>query len=87
MTGEAVYCDDVSVADCLHMSLVLSTKASATIDTLDASEALGMTDVVAFVCHKDVPGDKYSGIGGDAPIFAIDKVRSMRRRTQLSVSS
>ncbi|XP_013383775.1 xanthine dehydrogenase/oxidase-like, partial [Lingula anatina] len=56
-TGEAQYCDDMSLVDGeLHLALVTSTRAHAKILSIDTSEALALPGVEAFFGHEDVPG-------------------------------
>uniref|UniRef100_A0A914VPR6 Aldehyde oxidase/xanthine dehydrogenase a/b hammerhead domain-containing protein n=1 Tax=Plectus sambesii TaxID=2011161 RepID=A0A914VPR6_9BILA len=72
-SGEAVYVDDVRVADCLHLAFVLSTKASAKILSVDTSEALKIDGVECYIDHRDVPGKPLIG-QNDTPVFAIEQV-------------
>ena len=76
-TGEALYCDDVpKFKDELYLSLVLSSNAHANILSIDASEALSLDGVVAFLDSKDVGEDKnlYELILCDEPVFASKTV-------------
>ncbi|KAH7730148.1 hypothetical protein AAVH_02640 [Aphelenchoides avenae] len=72
-TGEAVYCDDIQVAGCLHLAYVMSPVAHGTIDFVDYSEALEHPGVVGYVGHHDIPGELLIG-HGDTPVFAKQKV-------------
>lgn len=57
-TGEAVFCDDMSVLPGeLFLAVVTSSKSHAKIISLDASEALASLGVVDVVTARDVPGD------------------------------
>uniref|UniRef100_A0A0G2K1Z5 Aldehyde oxidase 3 n=1 Tax=Rattus norvegicus TaxID=10116 RepID=A0A0G2K1Z5_RAT len=57
-TGEAVFCDDMSVlAGELFLAVVTSSKPHARIISLDASEALASPGVVDVITAQDVPGD------------------------------
>ncbi|XP_071963028.1 xanthine dehydrogenase/oxidase-like isoform X1 [Antedon mediterranea] len=75
-TGEAVYVDDiVAFQNELYMAVVLSKKALAKIKYVDATSALSMRGVHAFIDHKDVPGSNLIGeIEQDEELFATDKV-------------
>lgn len=54
-SGEAKYIDDMPLrADELHGAFVLSTMANCSIDKIDASEALKMEGVVAFLDAKTI---------------------------------
>eukprot|EP00897_Mesotaenium_endlicherianum_P009379 jgi/Mesen1/846/ME000112S10986 len=53
-TGEALYVDDVDYAQQLHAQLVLTTRANAAIDSIDASKALLAPGVRRFVGAKDI---------------------------------
>ncbi|GMR45518.1 hypothetical protein PMAYCL1PPCAC_15713, partial [Pristionchus mayeri] len=69
-TGEAIYCGDINVPNCLHGAFVTSKFASATLHAMDASKALAIPGVVAFFDASDVlPGAKI-GHGMDTPVFA-----------------
>ncbi|MFN3891720.1 MAG: xanthine dehydrogenase molybdopterin binding subunit [Beijerinckiaceae bacterium] len=65
VTGAATYLDDMAEpADCLHAALVKSPHAKARIAGADASAALALPGVVAFVTAADIPGENEVG-----PIF------------------
>ncbi|XP_017009213.3 uncharacterized protein AOX3 [Drosophila takahashii] len=56
-SGEATYMNDVlTTSNTLHCAFVGATKVGATIDQIDASEALKQPGVVAFYSAKDIPG-------------------------------
>lgn len=55
--GEATYLDDVPyLPNELHGALVQTTHANAKIANVDATEALNLSGVVAFVTAADIPG-------------------------------
>lgn len=59
----------------MYLSFVLSTKANASVESVDYSAALQMDGVIGVIDHNDVPADKMFGaIIHDAPVFVIDKV-------------
>uniref|UniRef100_A0A8C7F7Y5 Xanthine dehydrogenase n=1 Tax=Oncorhynchus kisutch TaxID=8019 RepID=A0A8C7F7Y5_ONCKI len=61
-TGEAVYCDDIPLYENeLYLCLITSTKAHATIQSIDTAEAESMPGVVTCVFAKDVPGSNMTG--------------------------
>ena len=65
----------MSLADELHLALVVSTKAHAEILHIDATEALSMPGVTDFVSYKDVPGkNRFGVICQDEEIFASEMV-------------
>ncbi|XP_017150611.1 abscisic-aldehyde oxidase-like [Drosophila miranda] len=56
-SGEATYMNDVlTTANTVHCAFVGATKVGATVDEIDAKEALQQPGVIAFYCAKDVPG-------------------------------
>ncbi|XP_034664119.1 xanthine dehydrogenase-like [Drosophila subobscura] len=56
-SGEATYMNDVpTTSNTVHCAFVGATRVGATIDDIDAREALLQPGVVAFYCAKDVPG-------------------------------
>nr|KAG5686895.1 hypothetical protein BaRGS_012443 [Batillaria attramentaria] len=72
-SGEAVYLDDIPVAEGeLFMGLVQSTEAHARLVKVDPSPALAMPGVVDFVSHLDVPGKNIWS--GDMEAFASKEV-------------
>ncbi len=65
VSGEAVFVDDIpNPRRGLFAHLVLSPKANATFESVDASKALKMPGVVAFYSAKDIPGHNEIG-----PVF------------------
>ncbi len=65
VTGAAIYLDDMAeTAGALHAALVKSPHAKARIRGFDASAALALPGVVAFVTAADIPGQNEVG-----PIF------------------
>jgi len=56
-SGEATYMNDIlTTSNSLHCAFVGATKVGATIDQIDASDALKEPGVVAFYSAKDLPG-------------------------------
>ncbi|XP_022086122.1 xanthine dehydrogenase/oxidase-like isoform X2 [Acanthaster planci] len=77
VTGEALYVDDITPAkDELYLGLVCSKKAHAKLLSVDASAALAVEGVHAFVDVNDVPGSNMVGVGleQDDPLFADGEV-------------
>ncbi|XP_044734533.1 xanthine dehydrogenase-like [Chrysoperla carnea] len=77
VAGTAVYCDDIpSYENELHLAFVLSKHAKARILNIDASNALNLSGVHAFLSAKDIPKEKnkYGPIIQDQPVFADDVV-------------
>ncbi|MDH5422500.1 MAG: xanthine dehydrogenase family protein molybdopterin-binding subunit [Acidimicrobiia bacterium] len=77
VTGKALYALDLTVSGMLHGHLVRSTRAHATIRSIDVAAALATEGVVAAITADDL-GDlfaRYGHIVADHPILAIDKVR------------
>ncbi|XP_061729904.1 xanthine dehydrogenase-like [Cydia pomonella] len=69
--GEALYCDDIPYfEDELFLTLVFSTKAHAEIVSIDASKALSVPGVVAFLSALDLE-DKRNKLG---PIFKDEEI-------------
>lgn len=78
-TGEAIYCDDIpQVNGELFLTLVFSTEAHANITNIDASEALAVPGVVAFLSAEDLDeqGNKMGPILEDEEIFSRHIVTS-----------
>jgi xanthine dehydrogenase/oxidase len=78
-SGEAKYIDDIPMPSTgLYATYVLSTIASGTITSIDATKALAMPGVVAFISAKDIKdigGNNNCGaFPGDEPIFVESKV-------------
>jgi xanthine dehydrogenase/oxidase len=78
VTGEAQYTDDIPRShNELYGALVLSTKAHAKLLNVDASPALELPGVVAYVDHNDLPSPEVNWWGApmcDETFFAIDEV-------------
>uniref|UniRef100_A0A1B0GDN7 FAD-binding PCMH-type domain-containing protein n=1 Tax=Glossina morsitans morsitans TaxID=37546 RepID=A0A1B0GDN7_GLOMM len=56
-SGEATYMNDMLTHDnTVYCAFVTATKVNATIEQIDASEALKMPGVIAFFSAKDIPG-------------------------------
>lgn len=77
-TGEAQYTDDIpNQHNQLYGCLVLSTKAHAKILSVDATAALEVPGVSAYVDHNDLPNPMANWWGApvsDELFFAVDKV-------------
>eukprot|EP00042_Codosiga_hollandica_P043046 m.403672 g.403672 ORF g.403672 m.403672 type:complete len:1401 (-) comp56466_c0_seq14:70-4272(-) len=73
-TGQATYVDDLpSLVNELHGALVFSAKAHARILSVDASRALAVKGVHAFIDHRNVPGAKRWGpVESDEDLFVVD---------------
>ncbi|XP_040609521.1 aldehyde oxidase 3 isoform X5 [Mesocricetus auratus] len=71
-TGEAVFCDDVSVlAEELFLAVVTSSRPHARMISLDASEALASPGVVDVITAQDIPSDNGRE---EESLFAQDEV-------------
>ena len=79
-TGEALYTDDLPMQrNELYGCLVLSTKPHAKILNVDASAALDLPGVVAYVDHTDLPTPQANMWGApvcDELFYAVDEVVS-----------
>ncbi|XP_059046310.1 xanthine dehydrogenase [Achroia grisella] len=78
-TGEAIYCDDMPVAENeLYLAFVLSKKAHAKLISIDPSKALKEPGVVAFFSAKDITSHQNTigPIFHDEELFASEKVIS-----------
>jgi len=77
-TGEAKYTMDLPFPpNGLHAAFVYSTRALATIVSIDTSAAMTLPGVERFISAADISGDCSNDCGsfpGDEPIFAVDKV-------------
>ncbi|KAK6039753.1 aldehyde oxidase and xanthine dehydrogenase, a/b hammerhead domain protein [Cooperia oncophora] len=74
VTGEAIYCDDVPVSNCLHMAFVMSPIASGTLESVDYTEAMALDGVVGYIDADDVQEGVRIGHSNDTPVFAQDKI-------------
>ncbi|KHJ94048.1 putative xanthine dehydrogenase, small subunit [Oesophagostomum dentatum] len=74
VTGEAAYCNDIQVANCLHMVFVMSPISSGTLQSVDTSEALAMDGVITYIDAKDVMEGAMLGHTSDTPVFVKDKI-------------
>ncbi|KAE9550987.1 hypothetical protein FO519_005802 [Halicephalobus sp. NKZ332] len=57
VTGEAIYSADIQLLDMLYVAYVMSPVASGTIEYVDVTAAMELPGVVAYIDHKDVPGN------------------------------
>ncbi|KHJ97695.1 putative xanthine dehydrogenase, molybdopterin binding subunit [Oesophagostomum dentatum] len=73
-TGEAIYCNDIQVANCLHMAFVMSPIASGRLQSVDTSAALAMSGVVTYIDARDVVKGAKIGFSSDTPIFVEDEI-------------
>lgn len=73
-TGEAVYCDDINVADCLHIAFVLAPIAHGTLNSVDYTAALQVDGVVGYLDQYDVYTGAQMGHHSDTPVFVKDKI-------------
>eukprot|EP01137_Pigoraptor_chileana_P018502 Opistho-2@78082 len=75
-TGEAIYVDDISpLSNELHAAIVISERAHADILSVDASLAVALPGVHAFVSAADVRGHNDIGpVVHDEEVFATKKV-------------
>ena len=79
VTGEAKYAVDHSLPDMLHGAVVRSTRAHATIVSIDKEPALAIDGVVGVVTADDI-GELFPRFGhliADHPILAIEKTNYM----------
>lgn len=79
VTGEARYAVDHAVPDMLFGAVVRSTRAHATIEDIEKTDALAIPGVTGVVTAADL-GDLFPRFGhliADHPILAIDKVNYM----------
>lgn len=59
-TGEAVYTDDIKLANMCFGKLILSTIAFGKVKSIDYSEALKIEGVIDVLTYKDFPAEKYN---------------------------
>ena len=82
-TGEAIYTSDVPLpVGGLHAAPVLSTVAAGTLQSVDATPALALPGVVAFIDASSIPPGGSNDIIGDT-IFAVDAVHYVGERIGL----
>ncbi len=87
VTGEARYSVDHAVPDMLFGAVVRSTRAHATIESIDKSAALAIDGVTGVVTADDLSGlfPRFGHLIADHPILAIDKVNYMGEPVALVV--
>ena len=73
-TGEAVYVDDINVADCQHIAFVLSPIAHGTLNSIDYTAALEVDGVIGYLDASDVTTGAKMGHHNDTPVFVKDKI-------------
>jgi carbon-monoxide dehydrogenase large subunit len=77
--GRGHYVDDVQLPNMLHMVIVRSPMAHATIESIDISEAMEMEGVVAVITGKDLEAHNLAWMptlsGDTQAVMAVDKVR------------
>ncbi|KAL4191085.1 hypothetical protein AMTRI_Chr07g27880 [Amborella trichopoda] len=74
-TGEVEYMDDLKFSS-LHASYVLSTVSNAIIENIDASKALKLKGVVAFLSAATISADGFSNYVSDyETVFAANEVQ------------
>lgn len=59
-TGEAIYTDDIKLANMCFGKLILSTIAFGKVKSIDYSEALKIEGVIDVLTYKDFPAEKYN---------------------------
>ena len=59
-TGEAIYTDDIKLANMCYGKLILSTIAFGKVKSIDYSEALKIEGVIDVLTYKDFPAEKYN---------------------------
>lgn len=70
-TGEAIYCDDIPhIEGELYLTLVFSSEAHAKIKSIDATKAMQVPGVVAFLSSADLD-DEHNKLG---PIFRDEEI-------------
>jgi aerobic carbon-monoxide dehydrogenase large subunit len=83
LTGRGRFVGDLEPSGTLHLALVRSYVASATIDAIDASAALSLPGVAAVITAADLAGvaplrgvlARPEFVATDMPILAADRVR------------
>ncbi|XP_042871766.1 indole-3-acetaldehyde oxidase-like [Penaeus japonicus] len=89
ISGEAVYMDDIpTLPGELHGAFVQTKYAKAKLKSADASEALRIPGVVAYINASDIPGKNsfYPG-GGPDPVFIDEQVRYAGQAVGLIVAN
>jgi CO/xanthine dehydrogenase Mo-binding subunit len=59
-TGEAIYTDDIKLANMCFGKLILSTIAFGKVKSIDYTEALKIEGVIDVLTYKDFPAEKYN---------------------------
>ncbi|MBL4657616.1 MAG: xanthine dehydrogenase molybdopterin binding subunit [Flavobacteriales bacterium] len=75
VTGEAIYIDDMQVAQQLHGKVVYSPHAHAKILKYNLEAARNIEGVHAIITHEDIPGENQMGpVIHDEVVLAVDEV-------------
>lgn len=76
ITGRGQFVDDIVPAGTVFMSLVISTESHARIRSIDVSEALALSGVLAVWTAADIAGFATLGLPGlGRPLLATDVIR------------
>ena len=86
VAGESKFTADIEVPRCKHAALVASTIAHGKLLSVDASKALAVPGVVAFISAQDVPGSNVEGAFADEQVFATNVVRAIGQPIGLIVA-
>lgn len=78
--GRAVYATDFHLHGMLYAKMLWSDRVHARIKRIDATQALALPGVHAFVSAADAPDTRYGVYLQDETIFARDKVRHIGER-------
>ncbi|MFH1122328.1 MAG: xanthine dehydrogenase family protein molybdopterin-binding subunit [Pseudomonadota bacterium] len=73
--GKASYCEDLVLPGMLHAKICKSTKAHASIVSIDVSKAENLPGVRGVITGRDIPNIKWGRLLEDRQLIATDRVR------------
>lgn len=74
VTGQLKYVGDMKLPGMLCGKILFSPYAHAKILSIDTSEAEKLEGVLAVVCHRDAPKERYNGNGEDSDILPSERI-------------
>jgi CO/xanthine dehydrogenase Mo-binding subunit len=87
VTGAALYPADLVRRDMLHCKAVFAHRAHAAILRVDTTRAAALPGVVAVLCARDVPYNRYGLIDADQEVLCSERVRYVGDRVALVIAS
>jgi CO/xanthine dehydrogenase Mo-binding subunit len=86
VTGAALYPADLVRREMLHCKAVFAHRAHAAILSIDTARAQAIPGVVAVLCARDVPYNRYGLIDADQEVLCSERVRYVGDRVALVIA-